>query len=1109
MKIKKNMSKILGVMLSLALLFSMAIVAVPVSAEPGENEWDDIDMPDIQLDTDVGVMAFAPDGSIIYLSVYDEDEEGWSVYKSDDDAFSWDETSLNYDDVSALEDEDETIVDIVVSPDYATDELIYVATTSGNVYRVEEEGEGDVTLLKEIEDNDGDNPAALYDIDLWSDGTDIYILAATDIDVFILQDALFKSWIDQGLGEAAYMAAYAPDFGTSEVIWAIADDGSEDFEVTSTVGAGRWGELWDPADAGDLGSTEVSANVDLAFPDDYDGDAPVLYVALSDDDGAAQGNLYQIAVDEYDSGDETEATALLDDEDGDDDGDAVSSVEVNGAVILVGVYDDNIIYRSDNGGSTFDDAEKLPTGGIDTNIYMVPGDFDDDTGVAYVTTVGAASTSPDESAVSVSRDGGDSYNQISWVDTDLDGGILDMAFSPDDDTALMLTQDDAGAESLWSTADVTDDDSGWERVFSTTVGDVTNPTLVEYSQDGTTVFMYGADEIWKSTDDAHTFGSSLWRSAEGVADWVIVDSATIYAATDEGFLGITSSAPANLDLTTPDFVSIALASDGTTLIIGSDDGVVYASEDNGVTWGDAATFGEDDVDVYVAFDADFAVDGADGEGLAYSASDDKVWVFGFDDDDIVNPDDDDDDVEELSDYDSGEVEVDDVSGLAISADNTLYAMASDAVYRLLLHDFGNVWEQVDQDDMAGQWLTGNTVWTVVDSEELSAFDDTLSGQMTALTVSGEDEDEVTISWTDHDEATEYQIRYTEEDGDDTWDAWDVATEDEDEEEYDIEDLDDDTDYEVRMRVSNGEPLSSRWSEIVSFTTLETIAAPAISVPSMGLQNASTLPHFVWTEVSNAEHYELQISTSPIYTEADGFGTLTLVGSEVSIEEPTVAYTSTETLAYDTAYYVIVRAVSTDSESGDEAISDWAFASFTTQDEDLPAVVIPPQPTPIVTVTIPDFPELPEVPDIGAIVADAVEALVIPDIVLPDIEIPDIVIPDITLPDITLPPVEIPEINLPDISLPEIELPEIILPPVEIPDITLPDIILPEIELPTIEVPPLAMPEVIVNLPTPIVTNVTPTIEAPPTPAYVWAIVAIGAVLSIAVIVLIVRTRRIA
>jgi hypothetical protein len=234
-----------------------------------------------------------------------------------------------------------------------------------------------------------------------------------------------------------------------------------------------------------------------------------------------------------------------------------------------------------------------------------------------------------------------------------------------------------------------------------------------------------------------------------------------------------------------------------------------------------------------------------------------------------------------------------------------------------------------------------------------------------------------------------------------------------------------------------------------------------------------------------------------------------VGSEVSIEEPTVAYTSTETLAYDTAYYVIVRAVSTDSESGDEAISDWAFASFTTQDEDLPAVVIPPQPTPIVTVTIPDFPELPEVPDIGAIVADAVEALVIPDIVLPDIEIPDIVIPDITLPDITLPPVEIPEINLPDISLPEIELPEIILPPVEIPDITLPDIILPEIELPTIEVPPLAMPEVIVNLPTPIVTNVTPTIEAPPTPAYVWAIVAIGAVLSIAVIVLIVRTRRIA
>ncbi|MBA7698548.1 hypothetical protein ES703_107226 [subsurface metagenome] len=50
---------------------------------------------------------------------------------------------------------------------------------------------------------------------------------------------------------------------------------------------------------------------------------------------------------------------------------------------------------------------------------------------------------------------------------------------------------------------------------------------------------------------------------------------------------------------------------------------------------------------------------------------------------------------------------------------------------------------------------------------------------------------------------------------------------------------------------------------------------------------------------------------------------------------------------------------------------------------------------------------------------------------------------------------------------------------------------------TVEAPPV--PEIIVEV---------PAAEAPPTPGYIWVIIAVGAVLVIAVIVLIVRTRRV-
>jgi hypothetical protein len=64
-----------------------------------------------------------------------------------------------------------------------------------------------------------------------------------------------------------------------------------------------------------------------------------------------------------------------------------------------------------------------------------------------------------------------------------------------------------------------------------------------------------------------------------------------------------------------------------------------------------------------------------------------------------------------------------------------------------------------------------------------------------------------------------------------------------------------------------------------------------------------------------------------------------------------------------------------------------------------------------------------------------------------------------------------------------------------------------VQAPPAVTPTITVPAPVVTVPAPQVTVEVPEAEVPPTPSYIWAIIAIGAILVIAVIVLIVRTRR--
>jgi len=256
----KKLTRILGVILTTALALTMFVGVIPVGAEPGENAWGEIDLPPVDdwADTDTGVMAITPDGALMFLSVFDG-VDAWDIVVSDDGGFTWSDTSL-----TGLADSDPfdffdltgdfTPVDIVVSPDWPDDDTIYVGCLNGTVYRIPDAGEGDPVTLIPMVDSDGldiTTQGTLYDLDIWYDGTNNWIAAATDLDVFIIKDALFELWRDMEMATEtdggpwafAVQVDFAPDFASSNLLWAIAADETSSWELylTSTVSPGQWG----------------------------------------------------------------------------------------------------------------------------------------------------------------------------------------------------------------------------------------------------------------------------------------------------------------------------------------------------------------------------------------------------------------------------------------------------------------------------------------------------------------------------------------------------------------------------------------------------------------------------------------------------------------------------------------------------------------------------------------------------------------------------------------------------------------------------------------------------------------------------------------------------
>jgi hypothetical protein len=540
-------------------------------------------------------------------------------------------------------------------------------------------------LLKAPVDSFGLTATACFDLDSWFDGANVWLLAATDIDVLVLKDQLFEHWRDQEVAPSpittvAYEVAFAPDFNTSNLMWAVIDYLGAVY-VTSTISPGQWGNTVADIAPQNVATNYIAATMicELDFAETYTAAAPVVYLACSS--GANDGNVFEIRG-SYTPGGTQAIPLLLADSD-------CTTVEVSGSVILVGKYYSfaGTVVRSDNLGDTFTQTMKPPTGFGNFNVEMAPGMFDPDTGHAYCSSQFFVE---DEGAFSISVDGGQTWNQNSWVDT-FNDATSDVAFSPlgGSQPAFMITRDIlvTGRDSLWRSNDVTATVATWVRVQTSGFMGLVNFWKVEYAMDGSCVMLYGTDgvdlEIWKSTDNGQTFNH--WRTlpatADNISDLVVYDGSTIFAACADtnGFYGTTRFGPAKERLPGVIGASIVLQPGfdpddpaNSVVIVGANNGRVYISADAGATWGAAQVLLGHSGNVYVAFDADFA-----NNGLIYLASDggtviSQATVLGtaltavktlLDDPDNDGV------------GDNAALDLTGFTGIAVSADNALYAMS--------------------------------------------------------------------------------------------------------------------------------------------------------------------------------------------------------------------------------------------------------------------------------------------------------------------------------------------------------------------------------------------------------------------------------------------------
>ncbi len=973
----------------------------PAAAASDAFRWTKVNIPSegkagrwaLAAGSDIRHLAVSADGTL-YAGVSGLPD---TLYRSTDGGSTWEQTG----------NVPHEIAGIAVSPDdtvyYATPFEVYRSTDGGRTFEA----------LPPHPGGAGADNIEITSIDVARLHADIIIIGTRDNDsgefggLYTLDVAdIIPDWEDTGVGSYDVVtAAFSPDYGATQQMVAVVT-GETDTRITVKTGDTAWN---DEIGYARLDAEAVSA--EIAFPVWADtGIIPedfLCFVAIAT--GTGEGDVFRIegspgpglstAIDlnagsAYGRGD-IDVSALSAYDDG------------SNTILLAGAAETAVTYTSADGGATWTRSRKPPTGDSLTGV-LIGADFS-------TTCMMYAFTGGEESALSISRDNGTTWNQLSFIDTALNT-IVDVAPSPrysQDSTLFLLTFGSGpGSQGLWRSRD---GGGTWERTLSGQADGVDTLRKValppEYGDDCRAVFVAGESRgnpaVWESTDSGQNWRRRFTRDPTTGAPlpidaWVVAGETTFFIASYDGIraavyrsvdsgtffsVGIPAgSQPLHSIALSPEY-----AYDGT-ILAGNTAGLVYLADNTSSSFepliGDGAPPPFSGL-ITVAFDPDFRVN-----RIVYAVDDaPDLGIFRFE---IGS-------AEAWENIDGALPAGATLNGITIGNDGVLYAVSSvsgGGIERSLNPAASEpAFETVSRGlaggaTLYGLWQVDRCLWAVdTTGTKLLNFADTLTspplvlspdrsaaaiGELLDHTVRG-----ISLDWETMDGATGYE--------------WECGYDDDFSSGYGkftnstagtsarLPALDPATTYYWRVRASS--PAFSPWSVKRSFTTVMDTEAVTLrpESPAAGATGVAVKPVFQWTAVIGARAYELIVATdatmdSPVISRTGGYA---LPGNvwlcEVSLE-------------YAMTYYWKVRA------TGDGTRSAWSTTGvFTTEAAPSPesmeatpapvqdheettlpktfgtvaAMAVNPNPVPIEPLStpatdgiiLPDLNELPGVPDL--------------------------------------------------------------------------------------------------------------------------------------------------
>ena len=1033
---KRKITKILGVVLTLSLLVSLAVtMAVPASA--GTQAWSVFKIPSatgLVLDTGsawAGPFAIDINGTAIYMAGENPAAGTGRLYKSTDSGRTWTMLSLAPAYTGGWASTASTITDIVCSSQDAN--TVYV-TDGYDVYKSADGGATWVVLSNLFVSLGLISPISglITSIDIGYLGTSPYIFAGTSSfssgtgGAYVAEEAVYgMPWSNLLIATDRVAPWTAADvlvvrvdpttFASTQMVMAIASDTTGGLHVpklTTKYSGAQWAQ-----NAGDVTLPGISGgnawlfNASLWLPDDFNSN---LASGLMQAFVGVTPNLNTLG-DVYLAAFAVAASNAVDL----NAGGPGTSVHISGldgiggastaSLLATGFSPSAIavprVFRTFDGGLSWAPDLKAPTGGASP---FVPGGWSLSSILVLETDTtnniidALCATHGTNSGVSVTNDFGATWNGASKMN------------------ATIVTVDDLALGSVFiSTSGATDDiwrsdGTNWERVFSGTAATVAGFAL-DRDPAGTAIFAadLGGTTILRSINNGQTWAPLVSAPAGNISAFaatsvsnVLVGSGTnLYQTPNFGVIWFTRTHGVGTIL------SFAKDAGGDIIIAGTTG--LARSQDGGVTW---TTFGDPWTPASTAVSAAFSSSYATDSKVYVTGDQGGIWVYDFS---ATTPAWTQLDVSAIT----GKTVVTGAGLVAAPGgpDGMVYAAEANAngagvirlkANRLNAEQMADTTAPVPAAVLRGLWYEAgsNKLYTLA-GNSIRTYTDILAVSGSGVSISAVTIGSATISWSALPGALTYTI--TVKTGSQatnvypatvTWTGAGTSRT--------VTGLAPNTTYSVSVWAFT--PVTSfLFSGTSSFATLPgaILAPPQNLIPAHGAINIPVDgPAFAWgAPAGGATSYKWQLSTDPSFveiTEGEVITTLTFLVWPGPLE-------------FEQDYYWRVQATTA------AGTGPWATQVFTTVAEALPVVTVPPAPTPTITVSIP---------------------------------------PAVTQP------------------------------------------------APTITVSP---PDIIVTIPQPTTTIVTITQDAPiinipedETPVYIWVIVAIGALLTIAVIVLIVRTRRV-